>query len=778
MNPQIRNQMPLPDETYLGRIPGAGPSSDPYAAAASRTAVPITNSPPLSHNSTDNSLSSRPHSGRSPTASASHISSSSSVARSSDGAGFFSPATSEFRKSVKSSKSEEALHEHYAVLKTYLAPYLRDEAGNKRPTKARDKLLRLSPTQFNELSTDVYDELRRREDDRRRPGGVVPPSLPPKNSFHPKRNQARQKLSTLPLERFRQLSTDVFYELERRMPRLGDGDRPASPTGSVASSVRSSTRHMPPNGMRQPSGPPNGMRGPPPPGLRPVGPPGPTSYQPYSPSSPVMPPRTDSRGGPSGNFGRPLPQTFQSNTMVPNKSTMVEDDETDEDEDEAYGLNSPSGKDAETIKAFESQVAELQSKIAELEGKVRDKDAEVDTAKENHNREREEWTQARGDLDMKIAESQQTLETIHNELEQAHEDRNQSETSLRAHTEQAVSDLHNELEELRRDNDALRAQVTASQESDRDGDWQQRCEKLQQELAEQRKVTSKVRHNAEQFLQEMRLLSEQSELALEQEEQLRSQIASLEAESEEWKSRYAKSRTQLRTLKATSMGLPSQHMAPGVFSVRQEYLKPTGQVNDMDVTNFQISIDELLQAAREAPSSPESALEKVKDVVQSVRSMTAGVDGSFTNVNSPYSSTSGQIPQNGVGSTPSKLKARVSRDANNLVTVTRNHAAANGLSPVSLVDAAASNLTTSVIEFVKVLGIRPSVEDGGEDDLSLADGEEIEEIVAPLSTNKSVIVKAPVPPQKQTAGAGWFSMLKGGATSDHSEDEDDYDDYS
>ncbi|KAG9874752.1 hypothetical protein KCU94_g23022, partial [Aureobasidium melanogenum] len=217
-----------------------------------------------------------------------------------------------------------------------------------------------------------------------------------------------------------------------------------------------------------PSGQQNGMRGPPPPGMRP-GPPSNGPYSPYSPSEESMPPpRTDSRGGPispNSSFGRPLPQTFQSNTMVPNKSTMVEDDETDEDDDETYGLGQVSGtseKDAETMKAFELQVSELEAKIADLESKLHDKDAEIETHKQDHSKDKDEWSQQRQELDTKIADSQKTLDTLHAELEHSRADRDQSESDLRARTEQAVSDLHLELDEIKKENDMLRANESSS----------------------------------------------------------------------------------------------------------------------------------------------------------------------------------------------------------------------------------------------------------------------------------------------------------------------------
>ncbi|KAF7888437.1 uncharacterized protein EAF02_002978 [Botrytis sinoallii] len=153
----------------------------------------------------------------------------SSIGRSSIGTGLY--AGSESGQDKKDEQFEALLSEHYVSLKRYLAASLRDEKGNPRPNRARDKLLRLSPVQFQELSTDVFDELlRRQQAGRRTPNGQrndqgPPPYLLPKNTFHPKRNQARQKLSTLPPPRFRDLATDVFYELERRFPQFTAGDR-------------------------------------------------------------------------------------------------------------------------------------------------------------------------------------------------------------------------------------------------------------------------------------------------------------------------------------------------------------------------------------------------------------------------------------------------------------------------------------------------------------------------------------------------------------------------
>ncbi|KAF7976222.1 hypothetical protein HWV62_7240 [Athelia sp. TMB] len=106
---------------------------------------------------------------------------------------------------------------HYDELSRYLSAYLAKAPANSRTT-ARAKLTRLTKQQFQELSTDVYDELVRRKKNTDEKEAV--PFLPVRDDFHPKRNQARQKLATLPTSRFEDLSSDVYYELARRYPEF------------------------------------------------------------------------------------------------------------------------------------------------------------------------------------------------------------------------------------------------------------------------------------------------------------------------------------------------------------------------------------------------------------------------------------------------------------------------------------------------------------------------------------------------------------------------------
>lgn len=304
-----------------------------------------------------------------------------SVGRSSYGTNLSNMSEGQRRKTLQ---MEENLAQHYAILKRYLAQSLRDDKGNPKPNRARDKLLRLSPVQFMELSTDVFDELLRRQSaagQQVNGPGQVPSYLLPKENFHPKRNQARQKLATLPPPRFRDLATDVFYELERRFPRFAGGsiDRNGSPAPGLRGPP---SRQGTPNGFRPGQSPMLGPQSRPTPdyGSRNI-----------SLGSQVM----AGQGIPAVDedvYGRPTAKTFQSNTIIPNKSTLVEDDDDQTGpEDSADGRSFRSRRDTNHsyrtdgglrtvghgVGNFDNQAGELRGKVEELESMVRERDAEI-----------------------------------------------------------------------------------------------------------------------------------------------------------------------------------------------------------------------------------------------------------------------------------------------------------------------------------------------------------------------------------------------------------------
>jgi hypothetical protein len=73
-------------------------------------------------------------------------------------------------------------------------------------------------------------------------------------------------------------------------------------------------------------------------------------------------------------------------------------------------------------------------------------------------------------------------------------------------------------------------------------------------------------------------------------------------------------------------------------------------------------------------------------------------------------------PVDGTATLRIKAKGRVAATANNMITAARNFATSSGLSPVSLLDAAASHLCTAVVELIRAVKIQASPADGLEED--------------------------------------------------------------
>ncbi|CAO3680778.1 unnamed protein product [Rhizopus stolonifer] len=117
-------------------------------------------------------------------------------------------------RAYSSAHYENTARIYYMELSSYLKELIDQESmEGPQPQRigARQKLSRLTNSQFHELAMDVYDEaVRRRKNDK------FVPFLPVKEDFHPKRNQARQKLATLPESKFKDLASDVHSELARR----------------------------------------------------------------------------------------------------------------------------------------------------------------------------------------------------------------------------------------------------------------------------------------------------------------------------------------------------------------------------------------------------------------------------------------------------------------------------------------------------------------------------------------------------------------------------------
>lgn len=59
--------------------------------------------------------------------------------------------------------ADDPFKEHYQILREYLSPYLQTLGQSQRgKTSAKDKLSKLPQEEFLKVSTDVYDEIKRR----------------------------------------------------------------------------------------------------------------------------------------------------------------------------------------------------------------------------------------------------------------------------------------------------------------------------------------------------------------------------------------------------------------------------------------------------------------------------------------------------------------------------------------------------------------------------------------------------------------------------------------
>lgn len=597
--------------------------------------------------------------------------------------------------SRKYRRMEIELQQHYTVLRSFLRGGAQPQPP--RPSKARDKLLRLSPVQFHELSTDVFDELQRRQAAVPLPGREarhknVPPFLQPIPQFHEKRNQARQKLSSLQTVRFRDLATDVFCELERRFVHFANPEaRRRDSSRSVASRAGSARPPLPQvNTSNVPAS-------------------GQPAFPPRNGSMPGSGPQNDNSPGSvssaGSEFGRPMPKQFQSNTITPNKSTMVEDDEYDDDGSsiaygqsqysDAFGLESvvasPASERNGTPGATTMGIREikaLQDKVAGLQQSLQQKDDEASVL--------------RKELENKVQDAERLNKSLQDELDRI---RNQHASTER--------DLQSQIQNIRK-----------SQEGS--GGWKEKHEilrrdheNLQARLHEQQNITEEVSRQGAMFLDEMRAMAENGGGNFEREEKLQSDVHKLEEEVKEWKARFAKAKTQLRGARAKSVGVGITGPDVMRYAKDDTFHAPNGVIKDLHLSQFQIAIDEMLHTAHTA--EPTAVLLKMKDVVLAVRSITLDVD----------SATSDKMDADAL-QRRMKLRAKVSATANNVITASKSFGAAGGLSPVSLLDAAASHLSAAVVDLVRLVKISPAQP---EDDLDEDGFVQIQNTPEPVNNN-------------------------------------------
>ena len=188
-------------------------------------------------------------------------------------------------------------------------------------------------------------------------------------------------------------------------------------------------------------------------------------------------------------------------------------------------------------------------------------------------------------------------------------------------------------------------------------------------------------------------------------------IRDLGNQLKEYKRKYEQAKTELRGVKGknVSFNVPlmlkhfslslatSQLFLPSKSDKPEDQLpvSPDGGVLDIHITAFQSAIDGLLTAGRS--NAPTRVLAPMKSVVNAV-----------TNIIEDVKKFQRQ-PQDRSDVDPDALQAlqdRAEATLSNLVAATKTHATSSGMSPVSLLDAAASHVSLTITDIGKIVCLR------------------------------------------------------------------------
>ncbi|PWN21991.1 hypothetical protein BCV69DRAFT_281899 [Microstroma glucosiphilum] len=588
---------------------------------------------------------------------------------------------------------------HYQELLAFLRTHLAKEQTGPR-SNAREKLTRLSKQQFTELSTDVYDELMRRINNTKQQ--IAVPHLAVREEFHPKRNQARQKLATLPKTRFKDLSSDVFFELERRFPELKEEYRPEAIAREKALEREEQERRLREDVARR------------------------EAQEREREAAAQRDHEAETR-----RLNKAAPKESTSDMIVPTKSRIVEEEDvsvvyrvggeqgSDEEMshnqrvstdmldnrstmysqassmgtgfvagyagsrgtgDFGYGRNSTTADGPNTF-GIEKLRSDYEFKIATLQQRVATLEAQNGELREHSSRGEkyeEQLRLAESERDRLHAEHVDELDQMKGELD-AHKQK---------HDEKA-RELESAMERmslLQKDMDTRSSTNNVSAED---------MERLQSDLAEQDRLIQDLRSEIESLIQEIQQLSSRNEELVAEKDQDLVVARDLNQQLISYKRKYEQAKTELRQYKATSQ----LYVQPP----KTDEFMPTsdrGIIADVNVTAFQSSIDELLATARS--TSPSNVLVSMKAVVLAATLITDDVAKFEESATFELSADDADQLM--------LLKPKISTTLNNLMNACRNHASSQGLSPVSLLDAAASHVSMTVVDLVRVLKLRSATQ--------------------------------------------------------------------
>ncbi|KAG5645418.1 hypothetical protein DXG03_006242 [Asterophora parasitica] len=301
-----------------------------------------------------------------------------------------------------------------------------------------------------------------------------------------------------------------------------------------------------------------------------------------------------------------------------------------------------------------------------------------------------------GDADEKERRSQQgeaRVKQMEEELESLRRRAEEQGSTMRA--------LQNELDELleARQRESERATRRAEEDQDEVRILRDRCEKLEEDRENRQgeanmEAVDQLRSDMEGLLTELGDLSRRNDELMTAKDSDLVVIRDLDQQLKEYKRKYEQAKTELRNVKATSqlfVQAPKFDRSEDQLPVSSD-----GGVVDIHVTAFLSAVDTLLTAGRS--NAPTRVLTPMKAVVNAV---TAIVDDVRAFERRPQRDRSDVDPD-----ALRSLRERAEATLSNLVVATKTHATSAGMSPVSLLDAAASHVSAAITEIGRTVCIR------------------------------------------------------------------------
>ncbi|KAL1916207.1 uncharacterized protein VTP21DRAFT_5824 [Calcarisporiella thermophila] len=566
------------------------------------------------------------------------------------------------RKKISAADAFEIAKSHHASFRQFLSDRLGKEFPSNPRSTARDKLTRLTRQQFQELSTDVFDELMRRNMNDKNT-----PFLPVRDDFHPKRNQARQKLATLPKNRFKDLASDVFYELERRFPELKEArETPlrANIPDDDSNNFRNESPYTPQPSQSSNIVPVKGM----------------ITVEKVEVND--RPPSTDSRI--SGGYSRTR-SAAEDTTMMSNVSRSNVMSNT-------TGMTSMSN---ESRGGSGMNFASLDSLMSDLGNMINANTKKMEA--DGYSYEQDRYNNNRGTTSSKPSISSRDT------MNSTTDDRMKSDYELRISAmRKRIAILESELMSktgrksqgtwLQQLEDQLRHQKKVNQQqAAKISQMQSEYDELLEKYHRQLEVADDIRQEVTALLEEIKELTRQNDELTAARERDTEVISQLSREVSNRRASYER-KGGLRNGGNGVRELDRQQ----TDIVKMSEVNPSsgGVIDERVLVQYQKAIDNLLHAGRSDLTS--NVLMSMKSVVVACKAITEDVES-----HQPASEDEDETLEN--------LKSQLSADLTRLVGAAKNHAVGMGISPVSLLDAAARDLTDAVVSLVRIVGVKPDM---------------------------------------------------------------------